>query len=188
MVLNSPSKLFRWVHPSLYEGVSVRPSVGWSVGWSVTCIKQMSLKGDMEHREKFLSVRANERASEQTSKRLSIPFPPGLQSPRGPAIQTLRAPAPSSPRPFSRSLAPSSPAPPPLGPSPPHTDGNSSLCSIGHLSPSGPLPCFNLSITSRPGASNGQQFPCPAVLFFLLFFFSYLNGSRAAAPVGDEVL
>ena len=43
--------------------------------------------------------------------------------------------------------------------------------------------------TSRPGASNGQQYPCPAVLFFLIvFFFSYRNGSRAAAPVGDEVL
>ena len=25
-------------------------------------------------------------------------------------------------------------------------------------------------------------------LFFLIVFFSYLNGSRAAAPVGDEVL
>ena len=25
---------FRWVHPSLYEVVSVRPSVGWSDGWS----------------------------------------------------------------------------------------------------------------------------------------------------------
>ena len=41
--------VFRWVHPSLYEGVSVRrsvrrsvrPSVRPSVGWSVTCYFQM---------------------------------------------------------------------------------------------------------------------------------------------------
>ena len=35
------SVFFRWVHPSLYEGVSVRPSVrpmdGWMDGPSVTC-------------------------------------------------------------------------------------------------------------------------------------------------------
>ena len=29
-------KVFRWVHPSLYEGVSVRPSDGPSDGWMVT--------------------------------------------------------------------------------------------------------------------------------------------------------
>ena len=27
--------IFRWVHPSLYEWVSVRPSDGWMDGWSV---------------------------------------------------------------------------------------------------------------------------------------------------------
>ena len=27
--------LFRWVHPSLYKGVSVRRMDGWSVGWMV---------------------------------------------------------------------------------------------------------------------------------------------------------
>ena len=37
-------------------------------------------------------------------------------------------------------------------------------------------------------ASNVQWFPCPALLFFYCFFFSYFNGNRAAAPVGDEVL
>ena len=43
--------------------------------------------------------------------------------------------------------------------------------------------------TSRQEASNGQQFPCLAPLIFLIVsFFSYFNGSRAAAPVGDEVL
>ena len=29
------SRFFRWVHPSLYEGVSVRRSDGGSDGWSV---------------------------------------------------------------------------------------------------------------------------------------------------------
>ena len=37
--------IFRWVNPSLYEGVSVRRSVGrsvgWMDGWMVTCYFQM---------------------------------------------------------------------------------------------------------------------------------------------------
>ena len=37
--------------------------------------------------------------------------------------------------------------------------------------------------TSRPKASNGQRFPCPALLFSV-----FMGGSRAAAPIGDEVL
>ena len=42
---------------------------------------------------------------------------------------------------------------------------------------------------SRPKASNGQQFPCPAKLLFSnLLDLSFLCRSRAAAPVGDEVL
>ena len=45
-----------------------------------------------------------------------------------------------------------------------------------------------IGLTTRQEASNGQRFPCPALLFFYCFFFSYFNGSRAAAPVGDEVL
>ena len=48
--------------------------------------------------------------------------------------------------------------------------------------------------TSRPGASNGQQFPCPAFDSSIIIDFwaaapvGYICSSRAAAPVGDEVL
>ena len=34
---------------------------------------------------------------------------------------------------------------------------------------------------------SAVPWPCSTV-FFLSFLFSYLNGSRAVAPVGDEVL
>ena len=41
----------------------------------------------------------------------------------------------------------------------------------------------------HPKVSNGQRFPCPAkVLFSNLLDLSFLCRSRAAAPVGDEVL
>ena len=38
--------------------------------------------------------------------------------------------------------------------------------------------------TSRQKASNGQRFPCPALISFLVF----MGGRRAAAPIGDKVL
>ena len=40
-----------------------------------------------------------------------------------------------------------------------------------------------LSEISSPKASNGQRFPCPALLLSISFY----GGSRAAAPIGDEV-
>ena len=41
----------------------------------------------------------------------------------------------------------------------------------------------------HPKVSNGQRFPCPAKLLFSnLLDLSFLCRSRAAAPVGDEVL
>ena len=39
------------------------------------------------------------------------------------------------------------------------------------------------SITSRPRASYGQRFPCPALLFSV-----FIGGSRAAVLIGDKVL
>ena len=41
----------------------------------------------------------------------------------------------------------------------------------------------------HPKVSNSQRFPCPAKLLFSnLLDLSFLCRSRAAAPVGDEVL
>ena len=40
-----------------------------------------------------------------------------------------------------------------------------------------------VALTSRPKASNGQWFSCPALLFSV-----FMGESRAAAPIGDEVL
>ena len=43
--------------------------------------------------------------------------------------------------------------------------------------------------SSRPKASNGQQFPYPAQLAYALSSsFVFVEGSRAAAPIGDKVL
>ena len=44
-------------------------------------------------------------------------------------------------------------------------------------------PSTFMVLTSRPKASNGQWFPCPALPSLVL-----LGGSRAAAPIGYEVL
>ena len=40
-----------------------------------------------------------------------------------------------------------------------------------------------IKVISSPKASNGQRFPCPALLFF-----GYHGGSWAAALIGDKVL
>ena len=43
--------------------------------------------------------------------------------------------------------------------------------------------------TSRPRASNGHRFPCPALLFYLNeIILVFMWGNREAAPVGDKVL
>ena len=45
------------------------------------------------------------------------------------------------------------------------------------------LQYFFRFLTSSPKASNGQWFPCPALLYLVL-----IGGSRAVAPIEDEFL
>ena len=46
-----------------------------------------------------------------------------------------------------------------------------------------------IKIPRKSVASNGQQFPCPAQhVFALSFSFIFMEGSRAVAQIGDEVL